>query len=98
MVNFLLGGSLITLVLVSILRKSYFMWGFLGVALFAFNGSYGAGVLTYALTIILLMIIFRFIRKQRRYARTQKQIYRTGREQAKWAKVFNKGFDDEYYR
>lgn len=97
-IDLIIGGLVIVSVLLTIYSKSYIVWGILGLVLLGFNENYGAGAFTYVLTIIFLLIILRFVRKRKLYAREQKLAYRDGRETAKWSKKFNEGYDEEYYR
>ncbi|MGH2082520.1 hypothetical protein [Aerococcus urinaeequi] len=44
-----------------------------------------------------MLIVFHFIRRRKQFDREQRDIYREGQETARWAKIFDRGFDDEYY-
>lgn len=42
--------------------------------------------------------MFHFIRRRKQYAKEQGRIYKTERKKARFDKVFNRGYDDEYKR
>ena len=81
----------------SIVTKSYIWWGFSAIAFFAINASYGLGFFSQFLTFVLMLIVFHFIRRRKQFDREQRDIYREGQETARWAKIFDRGFDDECY-
>lgn len=86
------------MIVLPVFMRSYLVWGISLVGLFALNGYYNGGFFTVLSILVLLSITHRFIYKQRKYAKNQRMIYKEGRATAAWSKVFDKGFNDEYFK
>lgn len=84
--------------LIILATNSYLMFGLLAILMLGMPVQYGGGFLAILLSIVYLLIIARFVRQKKRYLREQKQLYQEGQESARKSKVFNRGFNDEYYR
>lgn len=84
------------LYLLAIGTKSYLFAILSTIGLMSQNSHYDLGGMSQFLTVILAFTVMRFIRKRKQIEKEEQAIYESGRESARWFRIFNQGFDDEY--
>lgn len=89
---------LLMAIAISIPLKSYLIAIAPTAILMGLNNAYGLSAMSQVLTLVLGLIAIQFIRRRKQIERAEKEIYETGRETAKWSKIFDRGFDDEYQK